>query len=154
MPRFLRVCAIAVAFAAGGAVLTAQLIQQRVRPIRPGSQFPPEIVLDRFIDVTKVAPKLFSVDLENPDARVVRAKLDGSAKVPLHDDRSGVIVAIKDLNLRLTTPDGHSQDLQLKAGETRWVDGDTFREENLSSSPTEFLWIEMLRPKAHSTDTP
>ncbi len=154
MPRFLRVFAIAVVFLAGGALLTAQLIQQRLRPLRPGSQFPPEIVLDRFLDVTKVAPKLFSVDLENSDTRVVRARLDGSAKVPLHDDRSGVIVAIKDVNLRLTTPDGQSQEIHLHAGETHWMDGDTFREENLSSSPTEYLWVEMLRPKLRNTDTP
>jgi hypothetical protein len=148
MSRFLRLSGIPLAIVAFCLLVNAQLAPPRPRPVPFANRFPPEIVLDRFIDVTKVAPKYYSVDLENSEARVLRAKLDGSVKIPLHDDRSGVIVALKDVNLRLTTPDGHSREIHLHAGETQWIDGDTFREENLSSSPTEFLWVEMLRPPA------
>jgi len=120
----------------------------------PANRFPPEIVLDRFIDVVNVAPKNFSVDMENADVRVLRAKLDGDARIPLHDDRSGVIVALTGVHLRFTTPDDKSFDLHVKAGETHWLDGDTFSEQNLSSTPCEFLFIEALRPKGPVSDTP
>jgi hypothetical protein len=151
MYRSLRLFGIAVAVAFCCVPVNAQ---RSPRQFPPANRFPPEIVLDRFIDVVKTAPKSFSVEMENADVRVLRAKLDGEARIPLHDDRSGVIVALKDVHLRLTTPDGKFRDIHLRAGETQWIDGDTFSEQNLSSTPCEFLFIETLRPKGPLSDTP
>ena len=153
MSYSLRLIVIFVGIAASCLVAQAQLVQPR-RPISPEKTFPPEIVLDRFIDVVKIAPKFFTVELENTDTRVLRAKLDGSAKIPLHDARSGVMVALKEVSLALITPEGHTLVIQLNAGETKWIDGDAYRLENLNSSPTEFLYIEMLRPKSSTSDAP
>jgi hypothetical protein len=149
MSHSVRLITITVAVTAFCTLVTAQLVQvPRQSPVnRFANRFPPEIVLDRFIDVVKVAPQFFTVDRENSEVRVLRAKLDGDAKIPLHDERPAVMIALKDLHLRLITPDGKSRDIHLKSGETLWIDGDTFTEQNLSSTPTEFLLVEQLRPK-------
>ncbi|HTS27861.1 MAG TPA: hypothetical protein VMH81_18430 [Bryobacteraceae bacterium] len=152
MSRPLRLFSLPVILAALS--LTAQPGRQRPGTSQIGKEFPPEIVLDRFIDVVTVAPRYFSVQEQNSDVRVVRARLAGSAKVPLHDERSGLMVALSDVNLRLTTPDGYSRDIRLRTGETQWIDGDTFREENLNSSPGEFLYVEILRPKHPPSEPP
>jgi hypothetical protein len=111
------------------------------------------MVLDRFIDVAKVAPKYFSVEIENADVRVLRAKLwrgaDSAPRRPLGRNR-----CLDRCALRLTTPDGKSRDIHVKAGETHWIDGDTFSEQNLSSTACEFLLVETLRPKAPVSDAP
>jgi len=105
-----------------------------------------EIIIERFVDVVQVAPKLYTVDRENEKVRVLRAKLPGEANVSLHDHRSGVLVAITDVHLRFRTPDKKSFDLHVPAGEARWLDGDTHTEQNLNNRPCEFLFIEMKLP--------
>jgi hypothetical protein len=161
MSRSLRWIGISLSVAVFCALLSAQRAGRLIDQAPPqssadrfASRFPPEIVLDRFIDVAKVAPKYFTVEMENSDVRVLRAKLDGDARIPLHDGRSGLMVALTDVHVRLTTPDNKSLDLQVKTGETRWIDGDTFSEQNLSSGRCEFLFIETLRPKSPVSDTP
>jgi hypothetical protein len=135
------------------AILVALVSAQPPRRL-PGRNFPPEVVLDRFIDVAKVAPQYFTVEMENSEVRVLRAKLAGDAQIPLHDDRSGVIVALTDVDLRLTTPDKKFRDIHLRRGETHWIDGDAFSEQNLKSSPSEFLFIETVRPTGPIPYTP
>lgn len=141
MSRSLRLLGILLPAAVFCTIVTAQLAPRR----SPGRNFPPEIMLDRFIDVTTVAPRFFTAEMENSAVRVLRARLDGDARIPLHDARSGLIVAVTDVHLRLTTPDKKSQDIHVKAGQTHWIDGDTFSGQNLSSSPCEFLFVETLR---------
>ncbi|HLK67759.1 MAG TPA: hypothetical protein VKU19_30215 [Bryobacteraceae bacterium] len=139
-----------VAGAAFAVLVNAQLISPPSPANRANqfsNRFPAEIVLDRFIDVAKVAPRSFTVQQENTEVRVLHAKLDGSAKIPLHDARSGVMVALGDVNLRLTNPGGPSREIRLHGGETQWIDADTYTGLNLSSSPCEFLYIEMIRPR-------
>ena len=153
MSHSLRLLGIPLAAAVCCVLVSAQQAP-RPRPTSPASRFPPEMLLDRFIDVAKVAPQYFTVEKENSDIRVLRARLAGSARVPLRDDRSGLIVALSDVHLRLTNPDAKFRDVHLETGETLWLDGDTFSEQNLSSSPCEFLYIETLRPKGPVPDTP
>ena len=138
------------ALALGCVLLSAQRIPRQ----SPAARFPPEMVLDRFIDVARVAPRQYAVEMENSQLRVLRAKLSGEAKVPIHDSRSGVIVAITDVNLRFTTPDKKFHDIRVKAGETHWIDGDTFSEQNLSASSCEFLFVETMRPNGAVPYTP
>jgi hypothetical protein len=105
-----------------------------------------EIIIERFVDVVQIAPKLYVVDRENEKVRILRAKLPGEANVSLHDHRSGILVAVTDVHLRLRTPDKKSFDLHVPAGETRWLDGDNHTEQNLNNRPCEFLFIEMKLP--------
>ncbi len=118
------------------------LVSLQAQRARFGNFFPPEVKLDRFIDVAKVDARDFTVEADHGELRVLRARLGPDARVPFHDDRSGVIVAITDVHLRFTTPDKKFRDIHMKAGETHWIDGDAFSEQNLSSSPCEFVYVE------------
>ena len=109
------------------------------------ADFPPDIIVERFVDAVQVAPHWFSVQTVNPiepKLRVLRAKLPGEAKVALHDSRSGFLVAITDVHLRLRTADNKFRDLHVPAGESRWLDADTHTVENLNNRPCEYVFIE------------
>ena len=149
MSRSLRLFGTVLTVMVLGAVVSAQQPTRRFGP-----QFPPDVSLDRFIDVAKVAPQSFTVERENSEIRVLRAKLSGNARIPLHDDRSGLIVALTDVHLRLIIPDKKFRDIHLRTGETHWIDGDAFSEQNLSSTSCEFLFVEMLRPTGPIPYTP
>ena len=112
----------------------------------------PEIIIEHFTDVLKVAPRYYTVDLENEKVRVLRARLPGDANVSLHDHRSGLLVAITDVHLRFRTPDKKFFDWHVPAGETRWFDADTHTEQNLNNRACEFLFVEMkATPADHAT---
>jgi hypothetical protein len=115
---------------------------QNPRQARP-SVFPPEIVIERsFVDVVKIAPRLYTVEEENEKVRVLRAKLPGGVRVPMHDQRSGLLVALTDVHLRLRTPENKSRDLHVAAGETRWIWEESHSVENLGLHACEFLFVE------------
>lgn len=139
-------------FLAGLAVLaccSAASTQTRRFP-----QFPPEITLDRFIDVVKVAPGQFRIETDRPEFRVLRAKLAAQSRVPVHDERSGLIIALTEVHLRYTTPDKKFRDIHLAAGETFWMDGDTYSQQNLSDRTCEFLYVESKPPAEKIPDNP
>lgn len=108
----------------------------------PPLQLPPEIVLDEFRDVLKIDPVHYRAQMENEQVRVLRAKLGRDEAVPTHDCRSGVLVAITEIHIRLTRPDKRIQDIHMEAGDTRWISEDTHAQKNLSTEPAEFLFIE------------
>jgi hypothetical protein len=111
-----------------------------------GRDFPPDIVMDRFVDAVQVAPKWFSVETVNPTdrkLRVLRAKLPGDAKAPLHDERSGFLIAISEVHVRLRTADNKFRDLHVPAGETRWLDADARTVENLNNRACEYVFVEI-----------
>ncbi|HEY1337769.1 MAG TPA: hypothetical protein VGF59_09680 [Bryobacteraceae bacterium] len=126
------------------ALTVGTLGAQRLRS--PQRDFPPDIVVERFIDAVHVAPHWFSVQTVNPiqpNLRVLHAKLPGEAKVALHDSRSGFLVAITDVHLRLRTADNKFRDLHVSAGESRWLDADTHTVENLNNRDCEYVFVEM-----------
>ncbi len=130
-----------VLWAAVAVACPAARCQNRDFQPRPGV-FPPEIILDRFIDVVKIAPKLYAVEVENDKVRVLRAKLPAEARVPTHDSRSGLLVAVTDVHVRFRTADSKIRDIHVAAGETRWIDAEPRAEENLDIRPCEFLFVE------------
>jgi len=110
----------------------------------PGRFTLPELIApDAFRDALTVDPKHYRLDLENDRVRVLRLSLQGDEAVPVHDDRSGLLVCVNECHLRFTRPDGRVQDIHLQAGETRWVSEDTRSAKNLSPAPMEMLYIEM-----------
>jgi hypothetical protein len=127
------------------AVLCCQTgMSQHLPP--PPTSFPPEIIVERDLDVVKIAPRVYTIETENEKVRVLRAKLSGGAKVPIHDHRPGLLVALTDVHLRLRTADNKTRDLHIPAGETRWLDGETHAEENLDIRACQFLFVEWKEP--------
>ena len=136
-----------LSLAIGTLPLAAQLEQRRLYPAR---HFPPDIISQEELprDIVRVAPTHVRVDFENDRTRVLRLTLAAGETIPLHDDRAGVLVCIAACRLRFTTPDGKTQDVELKAGEARWMPDARRVTRNLADGPVEMLYIESKRPRA------
>jgi hypothetical protein len=93
------------------------------------------------------------VDFENDGTRVLRLTLGAGYAIPAHDDRAGVLVCIAGCRIRFTLPDGKTQDVELKAGETRWMPDSRRVTRNLADGPVEMLYIESKHPANASEGT-
>jgi len=132
--------------AIGAMRLAAQPEQRRLYPPRT---FPPDIISQEELprDIVRVASTHVRVDFENDRTRVLRLTLGAGESIPLHDDRAGVLVCIAGCRIRFTMPDGKTQDVELKAGETRWMPEARRVTRNLADAPVEMLYIESKRPR-------
>ena len=131
-------------------LLSVPLVAQRQLPLRNGMKFPPDIIApeDLVRDLVSVASLQVTVDLENARTRVLRVKLGPGEALPAHDDREGVLICLTNCRLRLTTREGRTQDLDLKAGETKWLPAARRDARNTGSAGMEMLYVESKRPPA------
>jgi hypothetical protein len=132
--------------AIGSLPLAAQLEQHRVYPL---PQFPPDIISQEELprDIVRVASSRVRVDFENDRTRVLRLTLGAGEMIPTHDDRAGVLVCIAGCHIRFTMPNGKSQDVEMKTGETRWMPDARRVTRNLADVQVEMLYIETKRPR-------
>ena len=142
----MRISLCLLLLAIGTLPLAAQLEQRRLYPAR---HFPPDIISQEELprDIVRVASSHVRVDFENDRTRVLRLTLAAGETIPTHDDRAGVLVCIAACRLRFTTPDGKTQDVELKAGEARWMPDARRVTRNLADGPVEMLYIESKRPR-------
>jgi len=106
------------------------------------TEFPPDIFDNRSVDVARIAPDRCVVEIDNDRMRVLRIKLPTTSRVPIHGHRSGVIIALTELNLRLTAPDGTVIEIRLPMGDMRWIDAGIHADEILGAAAAEYLFIE------------
>ncbi len=133
-------------------VLVARSFSQQApdRFIHPPSRpeiIPPGFLADR--DPVLVDPQHFRVNLQNERVRVVHLTMNAGEGTRMHETPDLLAVCIKECHVRLTRPDGKTQDLHMQAGDTRWVWEDTRSEKNLGKEPLEMLLIEIK--KEHPT---
>ena len=110
--------------------------------VRNLGSFPPDIFDNRSVDAARIAPDRCVIEIDNERMRVLRMKVPALNRVPIHGHRSGVIIALTELRLRLTAPDGAVIDVRLPAGDMRWIDAGIHAEENLGAAAAEYLFIE------------
>jgi len=106
------------------------------------------VLADR--DPVRVDPQHFKLGFQNERVRVVRLTMKGSEGSPMHEEPDILAVCLKECYVRLTRPDGKTQDLHMQTGDTRWVWEDTQSERNLSTAPLEMLLIEMKTKQSRS----
>ena len=96
------------------------------------------------LDPVKVDPKMYKVELENDQVRILRVRIGPHEVAPLHEHLlNRVVTYITDQNFRVTTPDGKVETLQHKAGEVSWGTPTKHKEENLSDKAFEVLVVEL-----------
>jgi len=114
--------------------------------LQPGKGFPPEIVSPEALvrrDPLKIDPKHYHLDYENEQVRAIRLTLKADEAVPLHDDVDALAICIQECHLRFRKADGHTQDVHMESGETRWLYGDAHATKNLNTNPMEMIFIEV-----------
>src|ERR1017187_4330609 len=72
-------------------------------------------------DPAKVDAKHYKVEFENESVRVLRISYAPGEKSVMHYHPNAVAVYLTDGKTRMTTPDGKSQDVAVKAGAAAWT---------------------------------
>jgi len=98
-------------------------------------------------DPTKVDPQHYKVESENDQVRVLRIHYGPHEKSVMHGHPGSVAVFLTDGNVKFTYPDGKTEDMQVKAGESRWTKAGKHLPENLGDKPFDVILVE-LKPKA------
>jgi quercetin dioxygenase-like cupin family protein len=86
-------------------------------------------------------PGFFRKEFENPSVIVVRIHIPPHASIPAHDVTPRVVVWLTDAHLKMTFPDGTSQEQNFHAGQVAWVTPTRHAGENLSEQPIDFIAI-------------
>ena len=72
-------------------------------------------------DPVKVDAKHYKVEFENESVRVLRITYAPGEKSVMHSHPNAVAVYLTDGKTKMTTPDGKSQDMSVKAGAAEWT---------------------------------
>ena len=72
-------------------------------------------------DPVKVDAKHYKVEFENESVRVLRITYAPGEKSVMHYHPNAVAVYLADAKTKMTTPDGKSQDMSVKAGAAAWT---------------------------------
>ena len=93
-------------------------------------------------DPVKVDPKHYKVEFENAQVRVLRISYGAHEKSVMHEHHPGTAIFLTDQSIKFTFPDGSSEVVPGKAGETVWIPGGKHNPENLSDKPMEAVLVE------------
>jgi hypothetical protein len=96
-------------------------------------------------DPVKVAPKQYSVLLENDRVRVLKGCLKPGERIPMHSHPARVIYELADHASRFTFPDAPAVVSRSSAGEVKWGNPVTHSEENIGTTEGCALIIELKR---------
>jgi quercetin dioxygenase-like cupin family protein len=94
-------------------------------------------------DAVTVAPHLYKVLLENDRVRVLEVRAQPGVKSAMHTHPNYVAVAISDGKYRFTSPDGKSVEMELKPGQTLFLDPVEHATEILGTSEAHIVLIEL-----------
>jgi quercetin dioxygenase-like cupin family protein len=96
-------------------------------------------------DPVKLSPNLYKVVLENDQVRVLEYRVKPGDKEPMHSHPAAVVYVFTDGKAKATTPDGKSQIIENKAGETIWSEPVTHAWEYLGPENGRVLIVELKK---------
>ena len=96
-------------------------------------------------DPVKLSPNLYKVLLENDQVRVLEFRVKPGDKEPMHSHPAAVVYVFADGKAKATTPDGKSQIIESKAGQTIWSEPVTHAWEYLGPANGRALIVEMKK---------
>ena len=94
-------------------------------------------------DPVQVDPKHYTVEFENERVRVLRIRYGPHEKSVMHGHPAGIAMFLTDAHGRFTFPDGKTEELRTKAGQTMWLPAGDHLPESLSATPFELLFVEL-----------
>jgi quercetin dioxygenase-like cupin family protein len=94
-------------------------------------------------DPTATDPDKYFVIFENERVRVLEYKDEPGQRTSLHDHPDSVMFTLSAFDRRLEAESGEGRDVHLEQGEVRWLDAQTHAGENIGTSPTHVLFVEL-----------
>ena len=98
-------------------------------------------------DPVKVDANHYKVEFENAHVRVLRIKYGPHEKSVMHRHPNAVAIFVTDVNGKFTFPNGTTQDINSKAGQTQWTPAGLHLPENTSDQSFEVILVELKRPR-------
>ena len=96
-------------------------------------------------DMVKVAPKNCKVLLENDQVRVVRVVMKPGEKLEMHSHPAYILYSPAAGKAKFTSPDGKSEEREVKAGQATWSEPVTHSSENVGTADSRNLVIELKK---------
>ena len=97
-------------------------------------------------DPVKLSPQYYKVLIDNDEVRVLEYRLEPGEKEPMHSHPRGFVYYLADAKLRVSFPDGKTEESELKAGEAHWRNAITHAVENIGSTEAHIIALELKRP--------
>ncbi len=94
-------------------------------------------------DPVTVDPQHYKVESENSQVRVLRIHYGPHEKSVMHFHPNSVAVFLTDGHVKFTYPNGKTEEVQLKAGQTQWTNAGTHLPENLGDTAFELILVEL-----------
>jgi beta-alanine degradation protein BauB len=97
------------------------------------------------MDALKAAPDVYSLIMENERVRVMSVKFKPGQKAVMHSHPDHVVYVLKDGKLKITLPDGKSNEVSLKAGQAIWMQEGLHSPENIGGTEANNLVVELKK---------
>lgn len=94
-------------------------------------------------DAPKVDSTHYKVEFENDQVRALRISYGPHEKSVMHEHPASVVVFLTDGRVKFTYPDGETEEVGWKAGETWWLPAAKHRPENITDKAFELIQVEM-----------
>jgi beta-alanine degradation protein BauB len=101
-------------------------------------------------DPTSTDPEKYKVIFENERVRVLEYRDKPGQRTRPHEHPDSVMYTLSSFERRLVAETGETRDVDLAAGEVRWLDAQVHSGENIGESPTHVLFVE-LKEDTHAT---
>lgn len=97
-------------------------------------------------DPVITSPQYYKVLLENDQVRVLEYRLKPGEKEPMHSHPAGVVYVLSGTKLKVTYPDGRTEERGATAGETIWREPTTHALENVGDTEAHAIAIDLKAP--------
>jgi quercetin dioxygenase-like cupin family protein len=94
-------------------------------------------------DPVQVDAKHYKVTFENEQVRILRVMYGPKEKSVLHEHPNSIAVFLSDGQIKFALPDGKSQEVSVKAGQSVWSPAEKHLPENIGEKPFELVLIEL-----------
>ena len=94
-------------------------------------------------DAVKVAPHVYRVIMENDRVRVLDTIMKPGGRTAMHSHPAVVPYAISAGKYKFTSPDGHSMEAELEAGQAMYLDAVDHSTENVGATEGHIILVEL-----------
>jgi quercetin dioxygenase-like cupin family protein len=105
-------------------------------------------------DPVKAAAKHYTVVIENPSVRVLKASVPAGAKTAMHQHPDSVVIPLGATKVRFTMPDGKSEDSELLSESAMYTPAHTHSGTNIGTTAVDVLIVEFKTPAAGTATVP
>lgn len=97
-------------------------------------------------DPTTTDPDKYAVIFENDRVRVLEYRDAPGQLTRPHEHPDSVMYTLTSFQRRLIDEKGETRDVELEAGEVRWLDAQVHSGENIGTTPTHVVFVELKEP--------